>query len=87
MAEPDDAGFDAVAAALRKLCHDPLPELTAETYLDELPRMDSLRVLHVIATLEDQFDVSVDISALDGLRVVGDIARALCAARLAAGHR
>ena len=57
-----DAEFDAVAAALRRLCRDPLPELTPDSYLDELPRMDSLGVLHVIAMMEDEDPASKSMS-------------------------
>jgi acyl carrier protein len=81
MADVFDTEFDAVAAALRRLCQDPLPDLAADSFLDELPRMDSLRVLHVIAMLEDEYGVEIDVAALDGLRQVGDILRALRTAR------
>ena len=88
MAEQAPAGseFAAVAAVLRRLCQDPLPELTEDTYLDELPRMDSLRVLHVIAMLEDRYGVAIDVAALDGLRQIRDILRALQTARSGPRH-
>jgi acyl carrier protein len=82
--ESSEADFAAVAVSLRKLCQDPLTDLTAETYLDELPGMDSLRVLHAIAMIEEQFGVEIDVAALDGMQQVGDIVQAVRVARNAA---
>ena len=83
-ADSSAADLAAVAASLRKLCRDPLSDLTADTYLDELPGMDSLRVLHAIAMIEEQFGVEIDVAALDGMRQVRDIVQAVHAARNAA---
>jgi acyl carrier protein len=82
--ESSEADFAAVAVSLRKLCQDPLAGLTSETYLDELPGMDSLRVLHAIAMIEEQFGVEIDVAALDGMQQVGDIVQAVRVARNAA---
>jgi acyl carrier protein len=73
----DEVAFAAVAAALRKLCLDPLPDLAPATRLDELPGMDSLRVLHVIAMMEERFGVEIDVTALGNVRYVRDILTAL----------
>jgi acyl carrier protein len=77
--------FEAVAAIFRKLCRHPLPDLTPETHLDELPGMDSLRVLQAIALMEEQFGVEIDVAALDRMYQVRDILRAVHASRNAAG--
>jgi len=61
-----------------------LPDLTPDTWLDELPRMDSLRMLHVIAMLEDQLGVEIDLAILEHMRQVRDIEAAVRAARKAA---
>jgi acyl carrier protein len=79
-----EAEFAAVAAALRRLCQDPLPDLAPDTRLDELPGMDSLRVLHVIALVEEQLQVEIDVAALDHLHRVRDILRGVRAARATA---
>jgi len=79
--QPSDAEFATVAAALRKLCQDPLPGLTPDTYLDELPGMDSLRMLHAIASIEEQHGVEIDVAALDRMYRVQDIMDAVCTAR------
>jgi acyl carrier protein len=69
--------FGMVAATLRHVCQHPLPALSPDTYLDELPSMDSLRVLHVIAALEEQFGIEIDVAALDRLYHVQDIVDAV----------
>jgi acyl carrier protein len=78
---PDPIAFEpefaAAVAILRRLCRDPLPDLTPDTRLDELPGMDSLRVLHVIAMMEEQFGVEIDVAALDGIHQVQDILRGI----------
>ncbi len=77
--------FDLVAGALRTLCRDELPGLTPDTYLDELPRMDSLRMLHVIAMLEDRLGVEIDVAILEHMHQVRDLEAAVRTARNAAG--
>jgi acyl carrier protein len=72
--------FGVVAATFRRVCQHPLPELSPDMYLDELPGMDSLRVLHVIAALEEQFGVQIDVAALDRLYRVRDVLDAVIAA-------
>jgi acyl carrier protein len=84
VSQPSDAEFTTVAAALRKLCQDPLPGLSAETYLDELPGMDSLRMLHAIASIEEQHGIEIDVAALDGMHQVQDVMNAVRAAQTAA---
>jgi acyl carrier protein len=85
MLTASEADFTLVAATLRKLCQAALPELTLETHLDELPGMDSLRVLHAIALIEEQFEVEIDVAALDRMHRVQDILDAVRAARQVAG--
>lgn len=65
--------FGIVVATLRRVCQHPLPALSPDTYLDELPGMDSLRVLHLIAALEEQFGAQIDVAALDRLYQVRDV--------------
>jgi acyl carrier protein len=77
----DQIAFDAVAAAVRKVCQHPLPELAPDTYLDDFPGMDSLRVLHVVATVEEQFGVGINVTALDQMRQMLDVVNAVRAAK------
>jgi hypothetical protein len=83
VAQPSDTEFATVAAALRKFCQNPLSRLSPHTYLDELPGMDSLRMLHAIALIEEQ-GIEVDVAALDRMYRVQDIINALRAAQNAA---
>ena len=77
----DQITFDAVAAIVRRVCQHPLPELAPDTYLDKLPNMDSLRVLHVVAMMEEQFGVEIDVTALDSMRQVMDVLNAVRAGK------
>ena len=77
----DQIAFDAVAATVRKVCQQALPSLAPDTYLDELPGMDSLRVLHVVAAIEEQFGVEIDVTALDQMRQMLDVLNAVRAAK------
>jgi acyl carrier protein len=77
----DQIAFDAVAAAVRKVCQHPLPELAPDTYLDDFPGMDNLRVLHVVATIEEQFGVEINVTALDQMRQMLDVVNAVRAAK------
>ncbi|HQT75901.1 MAG TPA: acyl carrier protein [Rhodopila sp.] len=80
-----DAEFAAVAQILRTVCRSELPRLTAETRLDELPRMDSLLMMQVVAMVEEYFAVEIDLDALEHLATVHDIAQAAHSARQAVG--
>ena len=77
----DQMAFDVVAAAVRKVCQHPLPDLAPDTYLDDFPGMDSLRVLHVVAAIEEQFGVEIDVTALDQMRQMLDVLNAVRAAK------
>jgi acyl carrier protein len=81
VSQPSDTEFTTVAAALRKLCQDPLPGLSPDTYLDELPGMDSLRMLHAIASIEEHHGIEIDVAALDQMYRVQDIMNAVRAAQ------
>jgi acyl carrier protein len=82
----DEAEFIAIAAVLRNLCKDPLPELTPQTRIDDLPGMDSLKAMHALALMEEQFSVEIDIAVLDNdLERVQDVMGAIRAARDKAG--
>lgn len=72
--DPEPYGaLEAVAATVRRLCKSPNLVVTPETRLADLPGLDSLRALHLVATLEDQFGVEIDVAVLSELRRVSDI--------------
>jgi acyl carrier protein len=77
----DQIALDALATILRRVSQQPLPDLTPDTYLDEIPGMDSLRVLHVVAMMEEEFGVEIDTTALDRLYQVTDVLRAVRTAK------
>ena len=75
-----DAPFELVAGALRTPCRDELPGLTPDTWLDELPRMDSPRMPHVIAMLEDRLGAELDVAIPEHMHQVRDLEAAVRAA-------
>ncbi len=72
-----EAVFAALAPILRRLCQNRLTGLAPETILEELPGLDSLRLIEAMALLEDRFEVEIDTDALGGLRNVADIVKAI----------
>lgn len=65
--------LDAVAAILRRLCKAPELVVTPSTRVDDLPGMDSLRRLHLVAMVEDRFGMEVDLAVMQNVRCVGDL--------------
>ena len=70
-----------LARSLRRICEHSLPGLRADTVLEGLPGIDSLRLLQAVANLEQHFHVEIDVVALDDLSSVRDILNALSRAR------
>lgn len=66
---------------LRRICDDDRIELTIDMKLEDIPGIDSLRLLQVVAHLEEHFRVEIDVVALDDLCFVSDVLTALAAAR------
>ncbi len=65
---------------LQRLCHhlkqftDPGAEITAETDLINQLAIDSVKLLNLIMEIEDEFDISVPISALADVQTVHELA-------------
>ena len=76
--------FAELARLLRRVCEHSQPGLSPATMLEDLPGIDSLRLLQAVAQLEEFFRVEIDIVALDDLACVQDILNAISAARPAA---
>jgi acyl carrier protein len=70
-----------LARSLRQICEQSQPELHPATMLDDLPGIDSLRLLQAVAYLEQHFRVEIDVVALDDLSSVQDILNAISRAR------
>jgi acyl carrier protein len=66
---------------LRRICEHDEMELAADTLLDDIPGIDSLRLLQAVAHLEDHFHVEIDTAALADLRRVRDVLNAVSRAR------
>jgi acyl carrier protein len=65
---------------LRQVAENQHIDITTDTLLDDIPGLDSLLLLQVVARLEEHFHVEVDVVALDGLRFVGDVVNAISGA-------
>ena len=70
-----------LARSLRRICEHSLPGLRADTVLEGLPGIDSLRLLQAVANLEQHFHVEIDVVALDDLSSVQDILNAVSRGR------
>ncbi|MSO99809.1 MAG: acyl carrier protein [Acetobacteraceae bacterium] len=56
-------------------------EISAETSLEVIPGLDSLRLLQAVAHLEEHFHVEIEVGALDDLHLVRDILNAVSSAQ------
>ena len=64
--------FEQIIAILRPLAKDG-SEITADTDLVADLSLDSLKIMEVMAEIEDRFDISVPISILSDIRTVRDV--------------
>ena len=81
MNPPPDAILAELTTLLRRICEDDRIELSADTRLEDVPGLDSLRRLQAVAHLEEHFGVEIDVVALDNLCCVQDILNAIAGAR------
>jgi acyl carrier protein len=72
-ADQQAAILSAMTGIVRRLCADPGLSLSPAQRLEDIPGLDSLRTLQAVALLEEQFDVVVDVVALDDIHTVGDV--------------
>jgi acyl carrier protein len=77
----DETVFAALLPVLRGLCRDGLEAADQKTLLRNVAGLDSFGLIYAVALLEDRFHVEVDAGALGSLRTVGDIVRAIVAAK------
>jgi acyl carrier protein len=70
-----------LARSLGQICEHSLEELHAGTVLEDIPGIDSLRLLQAVAHLEHHFRVEIDVIALDDLTSVRDVLNAVLMAR------
>jgi acyl carrier protein len=77
---PEDVML-ALPGLLLRLCKQSQPGLTRETSLEDVAGLDSMRILQVVALLEEHFHVEVDEVALHDLHTLGDIVDAITSGR------
>jgi len=66
--------LEQIIAVLRPLAKDGV-EITADTDLVDDLSLDSLKIMEVMAEVEDRFDISVPINILSDIRTVRDVIR------------
>lgn len=66
--------YDKIAAVIAEQLDMDVEEITAESTFEDLGA-DSLDVVDVIMTLEDEFDIEIPDEAIEGMKTVGDLAK------------
>ncbi|MBR5110353.1 MAG: acyl carrier protein [Clostridia bacterium] len=67
--------FDTVAAMIAKQLKIDVKDITPEKRLVEDLKADSANVMVMIMDLEDTFNITVDDTAINTLRTVGDVVK------------
>ncbi|MBE5786627.1 MAG: acyl carrier protein [Clostridiales bacterium] len=67
--------FETVAGMIAKQLKVDAATITPETRLVEDLKADSANVMVMIMELEDQFNITVDDTAINSLKTVGDVAK------------
>ena len=83
MTSPLDEGtvFASVAETLRAICRSPLPDLSPDVYLENVPNLDSLRLIDATVRLEQKLRVAVDTDRLAELLTIADLVHMLATSR------
>jgi acyl carrier protein len=76
-----ETGIEVLSRLLRRVCEQERMTLSPDTPLEDIPGIDSLRLLQAVALMEEHFQVEVDVVALEDLHVVADILGAISGAR------
>ena len=67
--------FETVAGMIAKQLKVDVSEITPDKRLVEDLKADSANVMVMIMELEDQFNITVDDTAINTLKTVGDVAK------------
>lgn len=78
---PAETELNVLAGILSRLCEQEPMTLLPDMLLEDIPGLDSLRLLQAVALMEEHFRVEVDVVALEDLHHVRDILAAITAAR------
>ncbi len=81
MTPKPEAVMQALPALLQRVCKQEQIGFSPETVLADLAGIDSLRMLQIVALLEEQFYVEIDTIALDNLTTIRDVINAITGAR------
>jgi acyl carrier protein len=73
--------FAELERLLHRICEYEQFVLAMDTRLDDIPGIDSLRLLEAVAHLEEHFHVEVDVELLNYLFRAGDIVDAVARAQ------
>jgi acyl carrier protein len=68
---------DTIRAAVCTELKLPSPRVSSTTNLRELPGMDSVKVLRIIARIERAHDIELDDEVVFGVSTIGEIADAI----------
>ncbi|MCD7847773.1 MAG: acyl carrier protein [Oscillospiraceae bacterium] len=66
--------FDKIAAIIADQLDMDLSDITSESSFEDLGA-DSLDVVDVIMTLEDEFDMEIPDEAIEGMKTVGELVK------------
>ena len=66
--------YDKIAAIIADQLDMDIEDITADSTFEDLGA-DSLDVVDVIMTLEDEFDMEIPDEAIEGMKTVGDLAK------------
>ena len=72
--QANEAALQQIMDILKPFVPDGL-EITAETDLVADLDLDSLKVMKILESMEDSFDISIPINILPDVRTVGDLER------------
>lgn len=67
--------FETVAAMIAKQLKADVKSITPETKLVEDLKADSANIMVMILDMEDNFDITVEDSAITSLKTVGDVVK------------
>lgn len=78
MATPDNLGIEqTISRLVSEELKLPVEELQASTNLRELPGVESIRVLRIIARLERTYDVELEDELVFRVQTLGELAEAI----------
>jgi acyl carrier protein len=84
---PAETSLLVLARLLGRICEQDGLIISPATFLDDIPGVDSLRILQAVALMEDHFQVEIDVITLNDCLRVRDILGAIAKARPMAARK